>query len=259
LISAIGWEFFSVRAPLMVTTPLPLPPRVNVVSIPWIGAEMVAAKEEFCVMAVAAMDGVSMSAPVAAIVKLPDAGALNVIVPNVREPERVIVPAAPTPGFPPKTTSSPSRKFVLVAPPSMVQLESAVALLQIPPPLLITPLLCPAESKSQVLVAAGAAVTANDASAAVATRPAARNAARRAPRARYDPLASIPNVLSATQREEQPSLITHCGGGRRSLMSKPHQLKSLGAVLADYLLGNGKNDPTGRPIRGEGRDFMKSW
>src|SRR5262249_17534300 len=128
--------------------------RVNVVSEPWIGAEMVTAAEEFWLMAVAAAEGVRESPPLAAMVKLPDGGVLNVIVPNVREPESVIVPAASTPG--PKPTSSPSPKFVLVAPPSVVQFGSAAALLQIPPPLLITPLLCPAESRSQVLVAARA-------------------------------------------------------------------------------------------------------
>src|SRR5205809_827151 len=96
------------------------------------------------------------SAPLAVMLKLPDAGALNVMERTVRLPDRVMVPAAPTPGLPPKMASSPSLNVVLVAPPSVVQLGSADNLLQIPPPLLITPLLCPAESRSQVLVAAEA-------------------------------------------------------------------------------------------------------
>src|SRR3989442_14367694 len=58
-------------------------------------------------------------------------------------------------------------KLVLVAPLSIVQFESAALLLQVPPPLLITPLLWPGESRSHVLVAdqTGALVAATAAAA----------------------------------------------------------------------------------------------
>src|SRR5439155_3254380 len=84
---------------------------------------------------------------------------------------RVMVPAAPTPGLPPKIAASPLAQVVLAVPPLVVQL--LVLVFQVPAPLSICPLPLPAESWSHVLVAAdaGTATAAKAATAEAAAMP----------------------------------------------------------------------------------------
>src|SRR5436309_1646602 len=134
----------------MVTAPAPPPPSVSVVSSPCTPEAMVTALLEFWVMLVE----VARKLMVLEVrLKFPDGTLLKVKERAVRSAARVMFPAAPTPGFPPKMASSPSDQVVLLVPPSVVQL--VVAVFQVPAPLSICPLLEP-ENRSQVLVAAGA-------------------------------------------------------------------------------------------------------